>query len=609
MEVPTPDNPPPAYTPTPATDAPQFKLAKDYKKWLLDNTWPEYYWHVKEPEDAETTVKKKEWLKESDHTKRLQAHFNFVIPLGLHVYKFFTNNARQTRQGKKNKPKKPTNPATTTNQTTPPPATAPAAASGPAVADATPAANRPSINPPVDSAPPVAELSTGASTSKSNVKQRAVSTRTVVEAKYKDLIMSTAETAAAGQGGGRWMAAYQAAITEQMAKLMEEEREECEKDAKALNECRAVKPEPEHILKNQNVLPQMAASVLKEFIGNNWGQAGEVAFVVHTIQPHVITGEPVIHMMTVSGSNATRKAFTIHDNDYKTFEDVFIEPARQWFKEVMQGKGKWRGKARAKVKPKAEPKMEATPDFTLETANNIPPPSSDSFELPTVNAKPADCVNLTASSNSNDRTANKTPPPLPSNTDHEIIVDAMQSEPAAPSTIPHPIPVDSNDRTSVGMLMTLYFPPLLCLPLHGHKDIEGGQDAYVTGSTSNKTGLEGAQLKEHRPEQVQGVTPANSEYAQSQLSGSLTPLAPSVSNSPRSLPNSDPATVTPEAPATPKTAGAGEGSKEAVDEATTGKKRKRGGGGPAKKRKVQNEFAAGNNASCRVTCSKAKDPK
>ncbi|KAL0070373.1 hypothetical protein AAF712_002564 [Marasmius tenuissimus] len=169
--------------------------------------------------------------------------------------------------------------------------------------------------------------------------------------KYKGGIIESASARADGEGGGHYMSAYQAAIMEKMAKLTTVEKQECDDKAKTLNSSHATKPSIAHILENQAVLPQLAAVLLKTLMGDDWGQAGDVVFVVHTIQPHSGSNKPVIHMTTVSGSNTNRKAFNIDDNDYKSFEETFVELARKWFNQVVQGKGKGKGKARTKTSP------------------------------------------------------------------------------------------------------------------------------------------------------------------------------------------------------------------------------------------------------------------
>ncbi|KAG7088225.1 hypothetical protein E1B28_012242, partial [Marasmius oreades] len=261
------------------------------------------------------------------------------------------NIARETRKGNKEKPARQE--GGTNNPTAPPTAVNPLPISATSTA--------PTIKTtPTHAAPPVSGTS-GEQRAMSTMKPRAVSARNIYAEKFKDEILAEAAAGAQGKGGGGFLGPYQKAITERMRKLSDKEMAELEEAAKEYNDGRAVKPPMDVILQNQEQLELAVATALQQMIGDDWGQYGDVSFVVHTIKP-VAYGEPEVRMLSVTRTKA--EGFKIADDDFRKFEDSFLKPLKKWHKSQTKGKGK---------DTRDEAHVE---DFTMERSDTPPGPDA-----------------------------------------------------------------------------------------------------------------------------------------------------------------------------------------------------------------------------------------
>ncbi|KAL0567162.1 hypothetical protein V5O48_014827, partial [Marasmius crinis-equi] len=319
-----------------------YKLTKAHEKWLVnEGHWVAYFWALEQSEQKKGA--KKKWFEGSNIPVAFKAGFAAEVPLEViskPILRFFTNRARETKTGKLDPPQaihtvppagvetpsQPTaqpevgtsaTPATDTQVPPPPSTDTPAAVPAPSA----------SANTPLGTPPP--DVGSPATTDPSNVKRRAISARQLYGETFKDEIKEEATKRANGQGGGSYLTVYQAVLSERFNSLSREEKSDYEDKAKAASELQSRKPPLEHLLSNQEALVYLATTVLKGLIGDDWGQAGDVAFVVHTIKPTADSKEPEIRMASITGMNS--KPFKVAEEHQEQWEELFLQPLKDWY--------------------------------------------------------------------------------------------------------------------------------------------------------------------------------------------------------------------------------------------------------------------------------------
>ncbi|KAL0570797.1 hypothetical protein V5O48_011162 [Marasmius crinis-equi] len=327
--IPPPPNgaPPPPYE---AVATATYKLTKAHEKWLVDQGhWAAYFWALEQSEQKKGA--KKKWFEGSNIPVAFKAEFAVEVPLEViskPILRFFTNRARKTKTGKLEPPQAihtvppagvetpsqptaqpevgtSTTPATNTQVPPPPSTDIPAAGPAPSAS-----ANTPLGTPPPD----------------------------LYGETFKDEIKEEATKRADGQGGGSYLTVYQAVLSEQFNSLSREEKSDYEDKAKAASELQSQKPPLEHLLSNQEAL------------------AGDVAFVVHTIKPTADSKEPDIRMASITGMNS--KPFKVAEEHQEQWEELFLQPLKDWYCGEASVKDKGKGKAQATSKTLTPPPTE-----------------------------------------------------------------------------------------------------------------------------------------------------------------------------------------------------------------------------------------------------------
>ncbi|KAL0062947.1 hypothetical protein AAF712_010168 [Marasmius tenuissimus] len=321
-----PNFPPPAYQeavdPPPAARA-TMKILKDQEKWLVTHMWPKYWYALEDKQQRQKKGAKRDWCL-ANVVDPFRAQFPSATQRQV-VHDWFTNRARETHANRKPKPSDPDS-LTDTPQNTAAAVTAATAAQTDA-ATSTHSATHTNLTPQADT--PTSAPAAASSTASPNWKPRAVNSQTMFSEKLKDDIHTKAKARCPGKGGGDYLAARQAVITEMFNALTNDQKKVYEDEATIANNNWMFKPPPEHISENQQILVAHVVSSLSALIGDDWGHCGDVSFVVHTIKPSQDSGMEV-EMITVAANS--RKGFEIATENEPQYQEFFLDPLKRWVK-------------------------------------------------------------------------------------------------------------------------------------------------------------------------------------------------------------------------------------------------------------------------------------
>ncbi|KAK1233983.1 hypothetical protein PQX77_002823 [Marasmius sp. AFHP31] len=423
-----PNFPPPTYqdavNPPPVVAAlAKMKILKDHEKWLVANVWPNYWHSLEKDQQHHKKGAKKEWCLQNV-TDPFRAQFPTATPREVvhdSLYRWCTNRARETRAGKKPVPANPNSLPGPPESTLLAPTTPESSQLGNAVAGPVATTSAVPSNPPAtsesstQSEPGTSTSAVAPGNSSTGRKPRAINGRNLFAERQKTDIESKARARCPGRGGGEYLAARQAVITEMYGELTADERREYEEEAKTANENRMFKPPADHISENQEILVAHVVNQLGALIGDDWGQCGDVAFVVHAIKTSSDSGLDV-EMITVTGG--TRTGFRIAEDSEEKYNEGFLDPLKKWV--TREGKRK------------------ETRSSACDDSESLAVPTSSASE-PLLQSQPGSSTAASASPNSPCLPDLQCPPqpdvePTPTTSQSDVRV----SEPHSPSTEQQP---------------------------------------------------------------------------------------------------------------------------------------------------------------------------